>query len=572
MAIELGQLDRLKAALADRYQIHGELGRGGMATVYLAEEPRHARRLALKVLHPHLAASLGTERFLREIKTTASLTHPHILPLFDSGEANGLLYYTMPYVEGQSLRARLAREAQLPIEEAIRITREIADALGFAHHRGLLHRDVKPENVLFEAGHAVVADFGIAKAVTDASAESLTATGLALGTPQYMSPEQAGGAQQLDGRSDLYSLACMLYEMLTGDPPFTGSVPQTILARKALEAPAPIRHVRERVSPELEAAVTRALARVPADRFRTIQDFVDALVVAPSPPTSDAKSLPTRPSEARASASIAMPMELRPLADELDVAGLTHPGKVHRVSHGNFLICSIGRYLHVHDTSLPSTRSLPREGERQAFFALIADGVGRDTWGAEAARLALEVFSQYSVHGIRCYQTGDEAHERDFVRGIHEAVRQAQANVVQKARENPGGRGMSASVSMFLGSWPRGYVLLDGRNHCFRFLNGKLVEVGGDRGVGTLLPESASASSTPGEMLPAVYRLEQAWGAGYLLCNDALPKRVPCERIERRLGALSSAKRVCEDLLQDALDAGGEDSVTLIVGRTRPLS
>jgi len=571
MPTEVDQLDRLKSALADRYHIHSELGRGGMATVYLAEEPRHDRRLALKVLHPHLAATLGTGRFLREIKTTAGLTHPHILPLFDSGEADGFLYYTMPYVDGESLRARLAREPQLPIDEAIRITREIADAVGFAHNRGLLHRDIKPENVLFEAGHAVVADFGIAKAVADASEDSLTATGLALGTPQYMSPEQAGGGQRLDCRTDMYSLACVLYEMLTGDPPFAGSLPQAIFARKAIEAPAPIRHVRERVTPEVEAAVARALAKVPADRFRTVQEFVDALAVVPGLPTVDVIHAPGGPSE-EPSTLRAMPLELRPLERELDCVGLTHPGKVHRASQGSFLISSIGRYMHVHDTSLSNTRSLPKEGERQAFFAIIADGVGRDTWGGEAARIAIEVLSQYCIHGIRCYHTGDDEHDRALVMGIHEAVGQARANVVQRARGNSAATGMSAALSMFLGSWPRAYVLLDGRNHCYRFLDDDLAEVGGDAGLGELLAfdsESTTRGSRHSKSLPAVYRLENSWRAVYLLCNDAIPKCVSRERIKSRL-ALSSCKQACEDLLQDALEAGGEDSVTLIVGCARP--
>src|ERR1044071_1886471 len=204
---------RLTSALADRYRLERELGAGGMATVYLAEDLRHHRKVAIKVLRPELASAVGPERFLREIETTANLRHPHILPLYDSGEAEGFLYYVMPFIEGQSLRDRMGSGTPIPVEDALRITREVADALGYAHARGVIHRDIKPENILLEGGHAVVADFGIAKAVSAAGAEQLTRTGVSIGTPSYMSPEQASG-EQLDGRSDLYALGCVLYEML----------------------------------------------------------------------------------------------------------------------------------------------------------------------------------------------------------------------------------------------------------------------------------------------------------------------------------------------------------------------
>jgi len=212
----------LKAALDGRYVIQRELGRGGMATVYLAHDPRHGRQVAIKVMHPELAAAVGAERFLREIALTAQLTHPHILPVYDSGTTDGVLFYVMPYVEGETLRHRLDREKQLPIPDALRIACEVADALSSAHDHGIVHRDIKPENILLEEGHAVVADFGIARAVTQAGGEKLTETGLAIGTPAYMSLEQATG-EDVDARSDIYSLACVLYEMLAGDPPFTGA-------------------------------------------------------------------------------------------------------------------------------------------------------------------------------------------------------------------------------------------------------------------------------------------------------------------------------------------------------------
>jgi serine/threonine protein kinase/tetratricopeptide (TPR) repeat protein len=265
----------LAEELRSRYLLERELGRGGMATVYLARDLRHERSVALKVLHPELAHALGPERFLREIRTTARLDHPHILPVFDSGEAAGLLWYTMPYVEGESLRERLRREGQLPLDEAIRLTREVADALEYAHQHGVIHRDIKPENILLAGGHARVADFGVSQALEAAGAERLTETGLAVGTPAYMSPEQAS-AGPVDGRSDQYSLACMLYEMLAGEPPYTGPSAQAIIAKRFSE---PVPHIRtlRSVPPELDLAVTRALGRSPADRFGTTGEFASAL-------------------------------------------------------------------------------------------------------------------------------------------------------------------------------------------------------------------------------------------------------------------------------------------------------
>ena len=270
-------LSRLAAALADRYRIERELGAGGMATVYLAHDLKHDRQVAIKVLRPEIGAALGADRFLLEIKTTANLRHPHIVPLYDSGEAAGFLFYVMPYVEGESLRDRLTRDKHLPIDDALQIAREVADALSYAHARGVVHRDIKPENIMLEGGHAVVADFGIARAISAAGSERLTETGLAVGTPLYMSPEQACGEQDLDGRSDIYGLGCVLYEMLGGDPPFMGSSAQAILARKLVDQIPSLRTVRETVPLLIERAVTKALARVPADRFATATQFGEAL-------------------------------------------------------------------------------------------------------------------------------------------------------------------------------------------------------------------------------------------------------------------------------------------------------
>ncbi len=277
--------ERLKAALADRYTIERELGSGGMATVYLAEDLKHERKVAVKVLRPELAAALGADRFLREIKITARLTHPHILPLLDSGDANGFLYYVMPYIEGESLRERLAREKQLPMDDAVQIAREVADALGSAHTHDVIHRDIKPENILLEEGHAVVADFGIARAVSAAGSEKLTETGLSIGTPAYMSPEQGSGGTGIDGRSDLYSLGCVLYEMLTGHPPFTGTTAQEILVRHATDPVPSIRAARTTIPEGVEQAVIKALAKVPADRFATASQFAEALEQGAVAPT-----------------------------------------------------------------------------------------------------------------------------------------------------------------------------------------------------------------------------------------------------------------------------------------------
>ena len=269
--------DRLTAALADRYRIERELGKGGMATVYLAEDLRHGRKVAVKVLLPELAAVLGAERFLSEIHVTAGLQHPHILPLFDSGQADGQLFYVMPFVEGESLRARLDRERQLPIDDALRISHEVGSALSYAHRHGVIHRDIKPENILLHDGHALVADFGIALAVTSAGGGRLTQTGLSLGTPQYMSPEQATGEREIDARSDLYSLAAVTYEMLGSEPPHTGNTMQAVIARMLTERPRSVRSLRPSVPDHVANALDIALERIPADRWSSVDEFENAL-------------------------------------------------------------------------------------------------------------------------------------------------------------------------------------------------------------------------------------------------------------------------------------------------------
>jgi serine/threonine-protein kinase len=275
--VEVDQLPQLQAALSGRYTIVRELGRGGMATVYLARDVRHDRLIALKVVRPDLAAVLGPVRFLREIGIAAGLTHPHILPLYDSGEAAGWLYYVMPYIEGETLRDRLNRERQLPVADALEITRQVADAMAYAHSRNVVHRDVKPENILLQGVQAFVADFGIAKAISAARGDTISEPGLAVGTPAYMSPEQAEGSVELDGRADIYSLGCVLYEMLAGEPPHTGATAHAIMARQQSETPRPLRVLRPTIPPAVEQAVFTALEKVPADRYPTASQFAEAL-------------------------------------------------------------------------------------------------------------------------------------------------------------------------------------------------------------------------------------------------------------------------------------------------------
>jgi serine/threonine-protein kinase len=282
---------KLGSALAERYAFKHEIGRGGMAVVYLAEDIKHGRRVAVKVLHPDLGALIGTERFLAEIRITANLQHPNLLPLFDSGEVHGLLYYVMPFVDGESLRARLSREKQLPIEDALHIATTVASALDHAHRHGVIHRDLKPENILLHEGEPLIADFGIALAVSNAAANRLTQTGLSLGTPQYMSPEQATGERSIDARADIYALAAVLYEMLTGEPPHTGATAQAVIAKVLGEPARSVRFARDAVPPHVDAAILRALAKIPADRWSTAQAFAAALMSAPTGAVMNAASV-----------------------------------------------------------------------------------------------------------------------------------------------------------------------------------------------------------------------------------------------------------------------------------------
>jgi tetratricopeptide (TPR) repeat protein len=329
-------LEQVKTALADRYAVERILGSGGMATVFLAQDLKHHRQVAIKVLHPELAAALGSDRFLREIEIAAAMQHPHVLPMYDSGETGGLLYYVMPFVEGESLSTRIAREGALPVDEAVRILREVTDALAYAHSRGVVHRDIKPDNVLLSGRHALVADFGVAKAVSDAGGEGLTATGLAIGTPAYMAPEQATADPNVDHRADIYAVGVVAYELLAGQLPFRGPTAQAVVAAHLADAPEPVDAHRSSITPTLAALVMRCLEKLPADRVQSAEDLLHALEAMATPSGGTAAvsaAQPTVPKPAQvaglyALASVAVLGSVYVLMDLIGLPGWVLPGAV----------------------------------------------------------------------------------------------------------------------------------------------------------------------------------------------------------------------------------------------------
>jgi serine/threonine-protein kinase len=384
--------EQLTTALGDRYVLERELGQGGMALVYLARDLKHNRKVALKVLRPELAAVIGAERFLKEIEVTANLQHPHILPLHDSGEAGPFLYYVMPYVEGETLRARLLREKQLGIDEAVELTRSVAAALDYAHRQRVIHRDIKPENILLHDGQPLIADFGIALAVSAAGGTRLTETGLSLGTPHYMSPEQAMGDRELDARSDIYSLGAVLYEMLAGDPPYTGSTAQAIVAKVITEKAQPVTLYRETVPPHVAAAIHKALAKLPADRFHTAAEFAAALArpgFTAGSVAAGAARLGVRRVDARVAAAAAIGTLILGAGAVWLSRPAPAPGPLGRFAIGVEPITSLGSGFAQQVALSPDGRLLAFVGRgprgNQIFLRAMADSIPRPVAGTDGA-------------------------------------------------------------------------------------------------------------------------------------------------------------------------------------------
>ena len=415
----MAQLEALTAALTGRYTLARELGRGGMATVYLGTDVKHRRNVAIKVLKQEL--SLGPERFLREIDIAARLNHPHILPLLDSGDASGVLYYVMPYVAADSLRTRLARESRLSVDESIRLTCEIAGALDYAHRSGVVHRDVKPENILLVDNHAVVADFGIARAISRAGGEGLTTAGLAIGTPAYMSPEQAGGEMEVDGRSDIYSLGCVCYEMLAGEPPFTGPNPIAVIAKRMVETAPRIRTVCETVPPKVERVLRRALSRSAADRY----DTADALRRALEATYDETRKTSTTPRRDRLTESIAvLPFQnlSREPEQEYFVDGM-HDAIVGQLSQiGALRVTSRTSVAHYKTT----TRSIPEIARELKVDAIVEGSV---LCAGDRVRIHVELIQPAPRE--RC--VWGQTYDRDLrdVLALHSDVAQAVAQAIK---------------------------------------------------------------------------------------------------------------------------------------------
>jgi serine/threonine protein kinase/Tfp pilus assembly protein PilF len=420
--------ERLRGALAQSYTFDRELGRGGMATVYLAQDVKHERLVALKVLHPELAASLGPDRFLREIKVAARLNHPHILGLYDSGEADGFLYYVMPYVEGESLRERLDREHQLPIDEALHHARAIASALDYAHRQQIVHRDIKPENVMLHEGEAMVMDFGIAKAVSAAGSDTLTQTGMMVGTPAYVSPEQAAGETNLDGRSDQYSLACMLYEMLSGERAFSGPTAQAVMARRFTESVKPLRSLRGSIPEPVEHAVTKAMSTDVAARYKTAAQFAQALASTSVSTPTETQALPQMVSSAKSVAVLPFSNMSNDAENEYFADGMAEEiinalSKIQTLRVASRTVSfalkgknedlgEVGRKLHVSTVLDGSVRRMGNRVRITAQLVNVADGY--QLWSERYDREMEDIFaiqddiSQSIVKALRVILSDDE--------------------------------------------------------------------------------------------------------------------------------------------------------------------
>jgi serine/threonine protein kinase/Tfp pilus assembly protein PilF len=432
--------EQLRSALADSYTVDRELGRGGMATVYLAQDVKHDRVVALKVLHPDLAASLGPDRFLREIKLAARLNHPHILPLFDSGEALGFLYYVMPYVEGESLRERLDRERQIPIDEAIHHTRSIASALDYAHRQNIVHRDMKPENVMLYEGEAMVMDFGIAKALSAAGNESLTQTGMMVGTPAYVSPEQAAGETNLDGRSDQYSLACVLYEMLTGERAFSGPTAQAVMAKRFTEPAKPVRSLRPNVPENVERALAKAMSTDTSSRYKTSAMFAQALASGSLTTPTDTTTLPQQSVSAAKSVAVlpfanmsndpdneyfadGMAEEIINALSKIQSLRVASRTVSFALKGKNEDLGEVGRKLHVSTVLDGSVRRMGNRLRITAQLVNVADGY--QLWSDRYDREMEDVFaiqdeiSQAIVKALRVILSEDEKKAIEKVRSVN---------------------------------------------------------------------------------------------------------------------------------------------------------
>ncbi len=433
-------LERIREAFSENYTIDRELGSGGMATVYLAQDAKHERLVALKVLHPELAATLGPERFLREIKLAARLNHPHILPLHDSGETAGFLYYVMPYVEGESLRERLDRDHQLPVDESVHHARAIASALDYAHRQGIVHRDIKPENVMLYESEAMVMDFGIAKAVSSAGSETLTQTGMMVGTPAYVSPEQAAGETNLDGRSDQYSLGCVLYEMLSGERAFSGPTAQAVMAKRFTEIAKPIRTIRPSVPEPVEKALSRAMSTSTDDRFRTAAQFAQALGAGTTATPSDTATLPQQGTSSAKSVAVlpfanmsndadneyfadGMAEEIINALSKIQSLRVASRTVSFALKGKNEDLAEVGKKLHVSTVLDGSVRRMGNRLRITAQLVNVADGY--QLWSERYDREMEDVFaiqddiSQSIVKALRVILTEGEKKQIEKVRAVN---------------------------------------------------------------------------------------------------------------------------------------------------------